>query len=215
MVRKLKPIKDNPEPIEDEDILPKEFEYETVQDTSAPPEYNSKGEKIIRFIRRIVKKFSYTKKPADAPDVPTGYHYIEVNDVIKRTSKYVPEPIAVKLPPKLQPTIIPAKDVEEDTEDINQEKSKKYMKVIKTQIKVNKFGLCSQEGKLIFSSIFNKTFRNYRINSTNGWRAKNNQSGEWVGLQFMEPFEISQVQIAATDDGAYPSEFHVEYSEDG
>lgn len=213
LIRRLVPIKDDPQPNGDEEVLAEGYEYETVEDKESPPEYNSKGEKIIKFIRRIVKKFSSTKRLTGEEEPPAGYFYREVEQIVKKTSTYTPKPVAVKLPPKLQPTIIPAKEVEEDDEQI--ERSKKYMKVIKTQIKVNKFGLCSQEGKLIFSSILNKTFRNYRINSTNGWRAKNNQSGEWVGLQFMEPFEVSQVQIAATDDGAYPSEFHVEYSEDG
>lgn len=93
-------------------------------------------------------------------------------------------------------------------------KGKKYMKVIKTQIKVNKFGLCSGEGKLIYSSLFNKTYRNYRVNNNVGWRSKSNDTKQWVGLEFMELFNVSQVQIATADDGSYPTEFYVEYSED-
>jgi len=91
---------------------------------------------------------------------------------------------------------------------------KQYMKVIKTQIKVKKFGLCSGEGKIIYSSLLSKEYRKYRINTNIGWRAKFNDSKQWAGLEFMEPFNISQVQIATADDGSYPSEFYIEYSED-
>lgn len=92
---------------------------------------------------------------------------------------------------------------------------KQYMKVIKTQIKVKKFGLCSGEGKLVYSSLLNKAYRKYRIEGGVGWRAKTNDTKQWVGLEFMEPFNVSQIQIATADDGAYPSEFYIEYSLDG
>ena len=51
------------------------------------------------------------------------------------------------------------------------------MKVIKTQVLVRKYGMASQIGKLIYSSIISKEYRKYWINTTKGWKSKFNRTG--------------------------------------
>lgn len=73
MIRRLRPKEDHPEPMEGEPDLPAGCIYETVEDKKNV-EYNVDGEKILKFIRRIVRLNSTTPEKDEKP-APEGYRW--------------------------------------------------------------------------------------------------------------------------------------------
>jgi hypothetical protein len=74
----------------------------------------------------------------------------------------------------------------------------------------------SSVGRLIYSSLYNFSYLSYNVNDSKttgvtGWKAKNNASGEWVGLTLSTPQTFYQVQIQSGDNGAYVTDFTVEF----
>jgi len=92
VVRRLKPIKDNHGPMNGEPKLTDDLEYETCEDIDSKPTYNVDGQRVLKFIRRIVKKNS--SKPQDKEDqAPEGYVYETVLKVDKKTTKVTEKPV--------------------------------------------------------------------------------------------------------------------------
>lgn len=93
---------------------------------------------------------------------------------------------------------------------------KKYLKIIKTNINVRKFGVGSTIGNVTFSSIFNTSFvvKNFTLNPRLGFKALKNVTNEYVGLVFENDTKIERVVIEVGENGSYPTEGFVEYSKD-
>lgn len=90
VIRRLKPIKDHPEPLNGEPTLLPGYRYETCQDLDNP-QYNVDGQRILKFFRRIVKINSEEPEKGEEP-APTGYTYRTVGMIDRKVTKTVKEP---------------------------------------------------------------------------------------------------------------------------
>jgi hypothetical protein len=91
---------------------------------------------------------------------------------------------------------------------------KKYLKVIKSNINVRKFGIGSSIGNVTYSSIFNTSFliKNITVDPKLGWKSLNNVTNESVGLVFPNDTKIERVVIQVGENNSYPTEFFIEYT---
>jgi hypothetical protein len=92
---------------------------------------------------------------------------------------------------------------------------KKYIKIMKTNINVSKYGISSVIGNLTYSSVVSSLYTvNASINSPNGWKAANNQTNEYVGIKYPNITKVDRVRIEPGENNAYPTEIYVEWSSD-
>ena len=70
-------------------------------------------------------------------------------------------------------------------------------------------------GTLFYSSVYNSNYNIYGINSTVGWKAAKAVAGEWAGIQLSSAQTFYEFNIQAGENGAFVSEFVIEFSVDG
>ena len=126
------------------------------------------------FFRRVLKPkkdIPYALPGEEA--LPEGYEYITYLEFIPgegQEFEYVPFVDTSFVPD--ESTVLP-----EEPESLEPtQRVKRYVKIIKSLIKVKKFGVASTIGNLTYSSVFSPLFseKNVSINSPNGWKSLKN-----------------------------------------
>jgi len=81
------------------------------------------------------------------------------------------------------------------------------------RVKTQGFLYGSEIGVLSYSSIDSEDSLDYGIDGA-GWRAGDNDTGEYFGLLFPYPVTVERIQIRPTDNGEYPTSVRIQYSAD-
>lgn len=220
LVTVLTPIKDTPTALPGEVDPPTGYQYVTIE---IPPEFLG-NETVIDPTDPSKRKIVFKRVLKPIVDIPTalpGEQKLDDGQIYETFIEFIPgegqefEYVPVETKPE-EETKTETPETPEIIETEPSQRSKRYLKIIRSVIRAKKFGMGSTIGTLIYSSVFNEDFsKNASLNSPYGWRSLKNETKEFVGLSFSNITTVERVAVQPGRDNNTVTEIIVEWSRDG